>query len=200
LLKKGLIVGAAAIVAIVLAVGGASQPLEAPEASAAPCGPPSTAAGSGPADWRRRSLNAGPVGVPLRPLAEMGETKSGWLTARMSLLVAGHRFVVVSVPLGLRNRVFLYYGPVLDNEGHATTSLFGAPGYAEIEFQPCPERPRTVWPGGIRVFGRGPVRLLVTIEGQTSSMPLSLGRPTVATSRSGAWRFRQRAPGLPRGR
>lgn len=183
MLKKGLIVAVAGVVAIVLAVGGASEPVEAPEASVAPCGPPSTPAGSGAVDWRRSSLAAGPVAVPRRPLASMREVRSGQLTTRMPLLVAGHRYVVISVPLALRNRVFLYFGSVLDHEGVRTTSLLGAPGYAEIEFQPCRGRDRTVWPGGIRVIGRRPVWLLVTVEGQPNSIPVALGDPTVETQR-----------------
>jgi hypothetical protein len=182
-LKKGLIVTVAGVVAIVLAVGGASEPVEVPEASVAPCGPPSTAAASAPVGWRRSSLTAGPVAVPRRPLASMREAQGRQLTTRMSVLVAGHRYVVLSVPLALRNRVFLYYGRVLDHEGAATTSLLGAPGYAEIEFQPCRDRDRTVWPGGIRVIGRRPVWLLVTVEGRPSSIPVSLGHPTAEARR-----------------
>jgi hypothetical protein len=178
-LKKGLIVGAAAIVAIVLAIGGASEPVEAPEANVAACVPSETITGPGPADWRRASITAGPVAVTRGPLRKMVEAKSGQLYAKMGLLVAGHQYVVLSVPAALRERVFLYYGRILDNHRRRTTSFFGARGYAEIEFRPCRDRPRTVWPGGIRVIGHTPVNLLVTIEGHSTSVPLSLGKPVV---------------------
>ncbi len=179
MLKKGLIVGAAAVVAIVLAIGGASEPVEVTEANVAACIPSETMTEAGPADSRRTSLVAGPVAVTRRPLGKMIEAKSGQRYTRMALLVTGHRYVVLSVPVALRDRVFLYYGRVLDNEGHRTTSLFGARGYAETEFQPCRDRPRTVWPGGIRVVGHSPVNLLVTIEGHSASVPLPLGKPVV---------------------
>lgn len=178
MLKQALVVGAAGIVAIALAMGGSSEPLEPTEANVAPCGPPSTAPAAGA--WAGGSLGAGPLAVPRRPLARMAEAPSGQLTARMPVLLSGHRYVVLSVPLALRKRVFLYYGPVLDNQGQKTTSLLGAPGYSEIELQLCRDRPRTLWPGGVRVIGHGPVRLLVTVEGRSRSTPLPLGRPAVA--------------------
>lgn len=87
--------------------------------------------------------------------------------------------VTVSVPPRLRNRAFLYYGRILDREGHPTTSFNGARGYAETVFKPCEGRPRTIWPGGIRVKGRGSVHLLVAVAGSPASIPLHLGRPRV---------------------
>ena len=51
-------------------------------------------------------------------------------------------------------------------------------GFSEVVFQPCADRPRTVWPGGIRVEGTKPVRLLVQAEG-SSPVPLVLGKPRV---------------------
>ena len=104
----------------------------------------------------------------------------GALLARAQVTVSGHGFVVLSVPLDLRNRVFLYFGDVLDNRGHRPATLFAAPGYAETELQPCRDRTRTRWTGGIKVIGRGPVRLLVTPEGGQASIPLRLGRPAPA--------------------
>jgi hypothetical protein len=172
-----LIVGAAAIVAIVLAVGGASEPVEAIEANVAACRSSTKTIERGPADWRRGSVAAGPVAVARRPLRKMAEANDGQLYTKMGLLVSGHQYVVLSVPLALRDRVFLYYGRILDGEGHRTRSFLAAPGYSETEFRPCPGVPRTVWPGGVRVLGRAPVNLLVTIEGRSRSVALRLGRP-----------------------
>ena len=183
MVKKGLLVGAAAVVAIVLAVGGASEPVEATDANVAACSPSQTTVGSGSADWRRGSVVAGPVAIARHPLRGMDEAKNGQLYTKMGLLVAGHQFVVISVPLALRSRVFLYYGRVLDNEGDPTKSFYGARGYAETEFRPCHDKPRTIWPGGVRVIGHGPVNLLVTIEGRSASASLPLGRPVVLRRR-----------------
>jgi hypothetical protein len=177
LLKQGLIVGAAGIVAIVLAVGGSSEPFEAPEAAVAVCGrslsPTTTTARA----WSGGSPAAGALRVPARPLAKMVQVKAGQFAAPLPVLVSGHDYVVLSVPLALRKRVFLYYGRVADGTGRPLSSLGVVASYVEVEFQPCRDRPRTVWPGAIRVVGRAPVRLLATIEGQPRSVPLALGSP-----------------------
>ncbi len=170
--------GAAAIVAIVLAVGGSSEPVEVTEASVAACRPSSSPATTANSVWRQTTVGAGALGVPGRPLANMVEVSGGQLAAPMPVLVSGHDYIVLSVPLALRNRVFLYYGRVADETGRPLGSLRSGAGYAEVEFQPCRDRPRTVWPGAIRVIGRAPVMLLATIEGQPRSIPLALGRPS----------------------
>lgn len=172
-----MILGAAALVAIVLAIGGASEPVEAPEANVAECG---SAVGSDGADTGaagQGSIVAGPVSVSEAPLAGMTEANGGELYAKMDLGVTGHRFVVLSVPLALRNRVFLYFGRVFDAEGNERKSLLAAPGYSETELQPCRDRAQTVWAGGVRVSGHAPVHLLVTVEGQAESVRLPLGTP-----------------------
>lgn len=181
-----MIIGVAGIVAIVLAVGGSSEPFEATEASVAACGRSSSAAkvatspGSSPA--------AGALRLPGNPLAKMVEVKAGQFAARMPVLVGGRDYIVLSVPLALRNRVFLYYGRVANQAGRPLNSLRGVAGYAEVEFQPCRDRVRTVWPGAIRVVGRAPVRLLATIEGQPRSVPLALGTPSSKREgRRGSW-------------
>jgi hypothetical protein len=178
LLKQGLIVGAAGIVAIVLAVGGSSEPFEAAEASVAACGRSSSPTPSGAAAGRGSSPAAGALRLPGQPLAKMAEVNRGQFAARMPVLVSGHDYIVLSVPLALRNRVFLYYGRVADRTGRPLRSLRGVAGYAEVEFQPCRDRPRTIWPGAIRVIGLAPVRLLATTEGQPRSIPLAMGSPS----------------------
>jgi hypothetical protein len=81
------------------------------------------------------------------------------------------------VPPRQRHRVFLYYGRLLGRDGNPTTTIGRARGFSEVVFEPCVDKPRTVWPGGIRVKGRGPVRLLVSVEGAPGAIPLRLGRP-----------------------
>ncbi|HEY5333547.1 MAG TPA: hypothetical protein VIJ21_08375 [Solirubrobacterales bacterium] len=177
MLKHGLIVGAAGIVAIVLAVGGSSEPFEAAEASVAACGRSSSQATTGAEASTGSPPAAGALRLPGRPLANVVEVKTGQFAARMPVLVSGHDYIVLSVPLELRKRVFLYYGRVADRAGRPLGLLRSVASYAEVEFQPCRDRPRTIWPGAIRVIGRAPVRLLATIEGQPRSIPLALGSP-----------------------
>jgi hypothetical protein len=133
-------------------------------------------AGSGSADWRRASLDAGPVGVLEHPLSHMSRTRSGELVTKMPALVEGHAPVTLSVPPRLRQRVFIYYGFHEGPGGRRSTGLDG-PGFSEVVFQPCADRPRTIWPGGIRIRGTKTVRLLVLPEGGSRQLPLPLGRP-----------------------
>jgi hypothetical protein len=175
------VIGAAGAVAILLAVGGASEPVEPAEANLAPCGL-GRGVGAGSADRRDATAGAGPLALDPRPLRSMRRARDGQLYAHLGVVVTGHRFVVLSVPLALRNRVFLYYGQILDNRGRTATSLFRAPGYAETEFEPCPHDSRTAWSGGVRVIGDGPVSLLVTVEGRSRSLRLPLGPPRAGPS------------------
>jgi hypothetical protein len=163
---------AAALIALALGAGG--------ESNVAPCD--KAIVGHGSAHWRSESWVAGPVGVRRHPLQAMSRTQNGFV-AKMPLLVEGRApsTVTVSVPPRLRSRVFLYYGRILDRDGHPTTSFRNARGYSETEFQLCGDKPRTIWPGGIRVKGEKPVQLLVTTEGG-ESIPLRLGRPRVYES------------------
>lgn len=136
--------------------------------------------GSGSPNWRRESLDAGPVGVRQRPLREMshhGRQGSGQLATKMPLLLEGHERVTVSVPPRLQHRVFLYYGFHEGRNGGRSTSFADYPGDSAIEFVPCTDKPRTIWPGGIRVKGRKPVQLLVEVEGGPARVVLPLGRP-----------------------
>jgi hypothetical protein len=134
--------------------------------------------GHASADWRRESVTAGPVGVRRDPLGAMSRAGSGEFVTKMPLLVEGQTPLAVSVPPGLRGRVFLYYGRILDRSGKPTTSFNQARGYEETEFQPCDDRPRTIWPGGVRIKGTGAVHLTVTVPGR-APMILRLGRPRV---------------------
>jgi len=144
-------------------------------ANVAPC--EKAIVGHGPAGWRSESIDAGPVGVRLHPLNAMSPTRNGFVT-KMPLLVEGRapETVTVSVPPKLRSRVFLYYGEIIGRDGKPTFTFAAARGYGETEFQLCGNKPRTIWPGGIRIKGEGPVRLLVSAEGQ-APVSLPLGRP-----------------------
>jgi hypothetical protein len=152
-----------------LAVMAAALVLSAPsEASVAPC--ERAMIGHGSADWRSESAAAGPVGVRRHPLRAMMRTSRGLVT-KLPMLVEGREpeTVTVSVPPSLRQRVFLYYGE---------PSTFSRDnGFGEIRFELCGNKPRTVWPGGIRVKGEAPVRLNVFAEGRAEPFVLRLGRP-----------------------
>ncbi|MCW2987632.1 MAG: hypothetical protein JWM24_570 [Solirubrobacterales bacterium] len=160
-----------AIIVAGLAIAGSTA-----ESNVAPCD--KAIIGHGSPDWRSEAVVAGPVGVRQHPLSAMSSNRNGFVT-KMPLLVEGREpeTVTVSVPPGLRNRVFLYYGLILGRDGQPTSTFAEARGYGEVEFQLCGNKPRTIWPGGIRVKGRAPVQLLVSVEGRPDAIPLRLGRP-----------------------
>jgi hypothetical protein len=106
----------------------------------------------------------------------MSRTRNGQYVAKMPALVEGRESVTLTVPRRLRHRVFIYYGFHEGRNGRPSTALDG-PGFSEVIFRPCIDRPRTIWPGGIRVKGTKPVRLIVQPEGSPSPGPLVLGRP-----------------------
>jgi hypothetical protein len=168
-------VATAAALAIVLLGAAAGAP---ETANVAPC--EKAIIGHGSADWRSSSLAAGPVGVRRHPLSEMFRTGAG-LVAKMPMLVEGRApaTVTVSVPEPLRRRVFLLYGNAKDRDGNPSTSFRNTRGYSETEFQPCSNKPRTIWPGAIRVRGTAPVHLLVRVEGRPRPIRMRLGRPTI---------------------
>lgn len=90
----------------------------------------------------------------------------------MPVLVAGHREVTLKVPDKSTDRVRLFYTDQFDvvTRGRGDTA---------IRFKPCREKPRTIFPGGIRVSGREAVSLLVIEEGSAPHV-LPLGRPGAA--------------------
>jgi hypothetical protein len=130
--------------------------------------------GHGKVGWRRESNSSGPVGVPKWPLREMAAMKNGDLVTKAAVLVDGSAPVVLKVPESLRERVFLYYGRGMNDR---SISFAESNGFNEVEFQPCEDRPRTIWPGGLRVKGEGSVHLTVEAEGKTSVLKLGQPRP-----------------------
>jgi len=159
-----------------LATIAATLALAAPaESNVAPC--EKAIIGHGSAGWRSESLAAGPVGVRRQPLKDMS-LAGRWYTTKLPILVEGRapETVTVSVPPRLRQRVFLIYGEVRDRDGNPSFSFRNTRGYGETEFQLCGNKPRTIWPGGIKIKGDKPVHLLVSAEGE-APVPLRLGRP-----------------------
>lgn len=147
----------------------------AADSNVAPC--QKAIIGHSDATWRSESVVAGPVGVAKRALRQMWRAPSGNLYAKMGLLVEGEAAVTVRVPAALRKRVFLYYGQMTGRDGKPTTSFADSPGYGATEFHPCTDRPRTIWPGGVRIKGTAPVHL--TVEAAGRKLSLSLGRPRI---------------------
>lgn len=165
----GIVIAAAVVLALEPAAGAGT------EANVAECS--QAIIGSGKPGWRSESKVAGPVGVAKGALRQMWRAPNGFLYAKVPLLLEGTKAVTVSVPPSLRKRVFLYYGRIEGRDDKVTTSFADARGYGETEFQPCTDKPRTIWAGGLRIEGTAPVHLLVHQGGGAEPVPLRLGRP-----------------------
>jgi hypothetical protein len=183
----GVVIAAVVVLALEPASGAGT------ESNVAAC--PKAIIGSANSHWREESVSAGPVGVGKAPLARMSRTKNGDFVTELPLLVEGKEAVTVSVPPDLRRRVFLYYGRIVGRDGKVTDSFAAARGYGETEFQPCPDKPRTIWSGGLRIKGTAPVHLLVHTGGGASPIPLELGRPQVYLTRQDQAMARTRRSG-----
>lgn len=172
-LKKAAVTGLVIAAVVVLALDPASGASTEKNVDVARCAD-NVMIGSGKPSWRSESNVAGPVGVRRWPLRQMTAMRNGDMVTEAGILVEGSSPVTVKVPQSLRERVFLYYGGGPD---HRSISFADSNGFAEVEFQPCDDRPRTIWPGGLRVRGNGSVHLAVEAEGKT--FVLKLGRPQI---------------------
>lgn len=164
------------ILALVSSPGGSSErstPKQIGTTSLAKCEGGEALPGEGPAAWRSRSIEAGPVGIRKHPLRAMERQPDGSLATEMPILIEGHDKVTVAIVAGQRDRALLFYGPL------AGDAAGGAPGYERIRFHPCTDQDRSVWGGGIRVKGSKAVRLKVIVADQPAFI-ISLGRPKVA--------------------
>ncbi len=133
--------------------------------------------GSGPASFP--TATAGRARVRKHPLRGMVRGYPPGLVTKMPIMIRGHSPVTVTVPSRLRKRVFLLYGWVPNRKGRPGRGFSDTVGVSKITFRPCATKPRTVWPGGIRVIGRAPVKLRVRVGEQGRSQTLWLGRPRV---------------------
>jgi hypothetical protein len=109
--------------------------------------------GPGPADWRKRSLSIGPLGLAgpgPGPDFGAGLFDRGLLTVKTPTLVAGHRPVTISVPEAQRDRVGIL-------------GVHPRPAYASVTYVPCDEKPRTVFAAGFLLRDRRAVTLLVQV-------------------------------------
>ena len=106
----------------------------------------------------------GPFGIfeftpDFRDLPRFGNAN---LREKAPVGVTGATTVTLTVPERARDRVALVYAG-------------GKGRWAEVEFQPCPGKQRTAWPGGLILRDRQPVTLSVTV-GAGVARPLRLGR------------------------
>jgi hypothetical protein len=93
----------------------------------------------------------------------------GSFGAKIPAILEGHRAATFRVPARNQDRVRLRYGNLQMASGLEE-------GLTEVVFEPCEDRQRTAWPGGLVVTGPRPVILSVKIEGWDSGRPLRIGQ------------------------
>ena len=153
-------------------VGATHQPGGAPAAASNTAGPAITVRcnqaiiGAGPPDWRKIAVGvAGPFGLGSkeglpRGLAHSTGGRVGEVfSVQLQALVEGHRKVVLRVPDSERSRVGLIYG-------HTSGANSLPEAARQVTFEPCADKPRTVWPGGLALLDRQPITLEVLSAGK----------------------------------
>lgn len=123
--------------------------------------------------WRDKARTAGPFGLygPGRKLPAnlLVERPDGSFGAKIPAILEGHRAVALRVPERNQDRVRLDYGDL-------TTDVTFEEGLTEIVFEPCEDRTRTAWPGGLAVKSRRAVTVTVQVEGWSGPRPLRVGK------------------------
>ena len=129
--------------------------------------------GGPPADWRRDATSTGPFGL-VGPARDFHDRKSvvkldsGQFGMKLPAVVEGSASVVVSVPTDLRHDVGIDFG-------NLKTAERGGEANQRVTFEPCANRQRTGWPGGLVLESRKPIELLVQVEGEQQIRTLQLG-------------------------
>jgi pimeloyl-ACP methyl ester carboxylesterase len=120
--------------------------------------------GSGQPDYRKRSTTAGTFSLFGGGRDFSNASRQGNVfVAKMPAIVAGHAAVTVTVSPKDQSRARLVYGSL-----HSPRSL--ADGATSVVFKPCGDKPRTVYPGGMVLADRRPVKLQVKRGGRTGSL------------------------------
>jgi hypothetical protein len=112
-------------------------------------------------DWPQLGAHVDDFGLLARDLRDAHRTRSGTYVAKMGAVVEGHEPITLRVPKAARGRVGLIYG----NATRGTREdLSRAP--VEVRFEPCPDRARSGYVGGLLLDGVSrPVTLQVQKRG-----------------------------------
>jgi hypothetical protein len=95
-------------------------------------------------DWRRGAVDVGDFGLLAQDLRNAQKKRNGNYVAKMGAVVAGHTPISLRVPKVERGRVGLIYGDATRGTG---ARLSRAP--VEIRFEPCSNRARSGYVGGL---------------------------------------------------
>ena len=94
----------------------------------------------------------------------------GDLITKMPVIIEGESGATVSVPRDERDRVALLFGRIPGREPFQVED-----GYAEVRFEPCADRQRTGFVGGLVIRDRPPVVLQVRLQGTDHVEAVTIG-------------------------
>lgn len=115
--------------------------------------------GSGRPGYRSQSTVAGPLALfgAGRDFSRSNRVGPGTFETKIPAIVAGKKRTVLLVPADERDQVGLIWG----HEAGKLSPNRVRDGFGRVTFVPCTDKPRTVWPGGLLMADRNPVRLVV---------------------------------------
>ncbi|MDQ2939658.1 MAG: alpha/beta fold hydrolase [Actinomycetota bacterium] len=121
-------------------------------------------AGAGDPNWRKRSTVVGRFGLygSGRNLSTASRMGTAFVT-KIPAILEGRKAVTLRVPASEEGRIGLIYG------GHLFVHAVDE-GAAQVTFKPCPDKPRTTWPGGLALADRHPITLEVLIDGSVKKV------------------------------
>ena len=134
----------------------------------------SAVGGSADRRWRERSTVVGNVGFygPGRDFRTAQRTaKGGDLMTKMPVIIQGDLGATVWVPRGERDRVALLFGKSPGPDPNEIRD-----GNTKVRFEPCTDRERTGFVGGLALRDRQPVALRVRLQGTHRIHTVTLGR------------------------
>jgi len=124
--------------------------------------------------WRARSTAVGNVGFygPGRDFSTAQRSVDGGdLITKMPVIIEGGSGATVRVPRQEWDRVALLFGKVPADEPYEIRD-----GYTQVRFEPCGDRERTGFVGGLALRDRQPVALTMRLEGTDRIHTVRLGR------------------------
>jgi hypothetical protein len=150
--------------------GDAAEVKQQPTVNVAQCD--SAIEGNADSRWRERSTVVGNVGFygPGRDFRAALDTR-GDLITKMPIIIEGDSGAIVWIPRQERDRVALLFGKIR----HKGPYEIGD-GYARVRFEPCTDRERTGFVGGLVLRDRQPVTLKVRLQGTHRMRSVRLGR------------------------
>lgn len=129
--------------------------------------------------WRERSTVVRDLGFygpgrDFRKSAHRFDIKGADLVTKLPVIIEGTSAATVWVPRDELDQVALHFGDGVAPS--ADDSYRVEDGHPKIRFEPCVDKKRTGWPGGLILFDRREIVLRVQMDGASRPATVTLGR------------------------